>query len=218
MCSLMTSGWRVRCTCRTKPLSGRACRRDREPHAVLVLVRDSGRCLVFGSYQRMPMSPVSKTSRSLSPTRSKIAWKSSSAAMPSWMLLMTASSALRCSVSFSSRCVSSKRRAFSSATLMRVAERGQQAARPDSPNACSRSCCPQLITPRARRRARIGTKMNELSCDRCRRRWWSRVPPSAVHLLGGVQHDGLPRPQNCPQRSRFGRPRRRMKALAVIDR
>ncbi len=36
--------------------------------------------------------------------------------MPCWMLLITASSALRCSVSFSSRCVSSKRRAFSSAT------------------------------------------------------------------------------------------------------
>ena len=33
------------------------------------------------------------TSRSLSPTRSTIAWKSSSAAMPCWMLLMTASSA-----------------------------------------------------------------------------------------------------------------------------
>ena len=38
--------------------------------------------------------------------------------MPCWMLLITASSALRCSVSFSRRCVSSNRRAFSSATPM----------------------------------------------------------------------------------------------------
>ncbi len=50
-----------------------------------------------------------------------MAWKSSSAAMPSWMLLITANSAARCSVSFSSRCVSSKSRAFSSATLMLLA-------------------------------------------------------------------------------------------------
>ena len=34
------------------------------------------------SYQRMPMSPCWNTSRSLSPTRSTIAWKLSSAAMP----------------------------------------------------------------------------------------------------------------------------------------
>ena len=64
---------------------------------------------------------VLNTSRSLSPTRSTMAWKSSLAAMPCWMLLMTASSALRCSVSFSRRCVSSNRRAFSSATPMLAA-------------------------------------------------------------------------------------------------
>src|SRR5437762_2452087 len=40
----------------------------------------------------------------------------SSAASAACTLLMIASSALRCSVSFSSRCVSSKSRAFSSAT------------------------------------------------------------------------------------------------------
>ena len=51
----------------------------------------------------------------------RCAWKSSSAAMPCWMLLITASSALRCSVSFSRRCVSSNRRAFSSATPMLAA-------------------------------------------------------------------------------------------------
>ena len=54
-------------------------------------------------------------------------WKLSSAAMPCWMLLITASSALRCSVSFSSRCVSSNRRAFSSATLMLRGDRLEQA-------------------------------------------------------------------------------------------
>ena len=88
--------------------------------AVLVFVEVVIR-LVAGSYQRMPMSPVLNTSRSLSPTRSTMAWKSSSAAMPCWMLLITASSAARCSVSLSRRCVSSKRRAFSSATPMLAA-------------------------------------------------------------------------------------------------
>ena len=47
--------------------------------------------------------------------------------MPCWMLLMTASSAARCSVSFSRRCVSSNRRAFSSATPMLAATVEQQA-------------------------------------------------------------------------------------------
>ena len=42
-------------------------------------------------------SPNRSTSRSLSPTRSMMAWKPSSAAMPCWMLLMTASSLVRCS-------------------------------------------------------------------------------------------------------------------------
>ena len=50
-----------------------------------------------------------------------IAWNESSPAMPCWMLLITASSAARCSVSLSSRCVSSNRRAFSSATPMLAA-------------------------------------------------------------------------------------------------
>ena len=84
------------------------------------------------------MSPVSNTSRSLSPTRSMIAWKSSSAARPCWMLLMTASSAVRCSVSLSRRCVSSKRRAFSSATPM-LAASVSSSRTSDSPNAFSRS-------------------------------------------------------------------------------
>ena len=41
------------------------------------------------SAQWMPRSPVANTSRSLSPTRSTMAWKSSSAAMPCWMPLIT---------------------------------------------------------------------------------------------------------------------------------
>jgi hypothetical protein len=47
----------------------------------------------------MPMSPLRKTSRSLSPTRSTIAWKSRLAEMPCWMLLMMASSFARCVIS-----------------------------------------------------------------------------------------------------------------------
>ena len=42
------------------------------------------------------MSPVLKTSRSLSPTRSTMPWKSRLAEMPCWMLLMIASSFARC--------------------------------------------------------------------------------------------------------------------------
>ncbi len=76
---------------------------------------------VSWSYQRMPIVSMRSTSRSLSPTSSTIAWNDSDPAIPCWMLLMTASSALRCSVSFSSRCVSSNRRAFSSATPMLAA-------------------------------------------------------------------------------------------------
>ena len=64
------------------------------------------------------------TSRSLSPTRSTIAWKSSSAAMPCWMLLITASSAARCSLSFSSAGLV-EQRAFSSAMPMRGDRREQ---------------------------------------------------------------------------------------------
>src|SRR5436190_8859917 len=44
----------------------------------------------------MPRSGVLKTLRSLSPTRSTIAWKSSLVAKPCWIELMIASSALRC--------------------------------------------------------------------------------------------------------------------------
>ncbi len=58
------------------------------------------------------MSPVANTSRSLSPTMSTMAWKSSAEPTACWMLLITASSALRCSVSFSRRVVSLNRCTF----------------------------------------------------------------------------------------------------------
>ena len=44
------------------------------------------------------MSPVANTSRSLSPTTSTIAWKSSAAPTACWMPLISASSALRARV------------------------------------------------------------------------------------------------------------------------
>ena len=101
---------------------------------VIEIVNEIGLCLV--------------TSRSLSPTRSMIAWKSSSAAIPSWMLLITANSAARCSLCLNSRCVSSKRRAFSSATLIELA-RVCSNRTSESLNACSRVTSPMLMTPRA---------------------------------------------------------------------
>ena len=48
------------------------------------------------------------------------------AGQPCWMLLMTASSAARCSVSFSRRCVSSKRRAFSQRDAHAGGDGGEQ--------------------------------------------------------------------------------------------
>ena len=82
---------------RRRPTSGCRCRRWRTPRAAC---RRRGR-----------RSPGSRARR----------------AIPCWMLLITASSALRCSVSFSSRCVSSNSRAFSSAMPM-VAPIGRQRA------------------------------------------------------------------------------------------
>ena len=67
-----------------------------------------------------------------------MAWKESSPAMPCWMLLITAISAARCSVSFSRRCVSSNRRAFSSATPMLEATVVSKRISA-SPYACSRT-------------------------------------------------------------------------------
>jgi hypothetical protein len=103
----------------------------------------------------MPISLLN-TSRSLSPTRSTIPWNSSFEAMPCWMLLITASSALRCAVSFSSRCVSAKLRALSSATPMleaTVVSRRSSA----SPKAFSRSWSSSWIVPSTRSLPTIGT-------------------------------------------------------------
>ncbi len=63
---------------------------------------------VLSSHQAMFTLPVRKTSRSLSPTRSTIAFRSSSAEIPCWIALMTANSALRCAFSFFSRWFSAR--------------------------------------------------------------------------------------------------------------
>ena len=121
-----------------------------------------------------------KTSRSLSPTRSTIAWKSSTAAMPCWMLLITASSALRCSVSFSSRCVSSNRRAFSSATPMLAAT--SAAAGPPLRRTHSRARSFRVRSASARSPLIIGTNRS-ICCDRCPVSWSAcrvALPPAVV--------------------------------------
>ena len=105
----------------------------------------TGKCSrsASSSHQRMLMSPVSNTSRSLSPTRSTMAWKSSFAAMPCWMLLISASSPARCSSSpvrsatFCSRLRA--QRALSSATaawLASMARRSRSLSwkRPNAPS------------------------------------------------------------------------------------
>ena len=56
----------------------------RKSLAVLVRIQMWSR-LACSSYQLMPRSAVANTSRNLSPTRSTIAWKSSSAASPCWI-------------------------------------------------------------------------------------------------------------------------------------
>jgi len=84
-------------------------------------------------------------------------WKSSDLAIPCWMLLMTASSALRCSVSFNSRCVSSNSRALSSATPM-LAATVLSSLISDAPNAFSRSKFSMSIVPSTRSLPRIGTR------------------------------------------------------------
>ncbi len=65
---------------------------------------------VSWSYQRMPMVSRRSTSRSLLPTSSTMPLNESEPAIPCWMLLITASSALRCRSA-------SKLRAFCSARL-----------------------------------------------------------------------------------------------------
>ena len=126
-CELITTVSRARSALRDRAIGLDRDRRRVDAACRARTRRRSGRRRRLRRSQRMPMSPVANTSRSLSPTRSTIAWKSSSAAIPCWMLLITASSALRCSVSFSSRCVSSNRRAFSSATPMLAATVREQA-------------------------------------------------------------------------------------------
>ena len=84
---------------------------------------------------------------------------------PCWMLLMIASSAARCSVSLSSRCVSSNRRAFSSATLMLAASVSSRRTSA-SLKACSRSQVLQLRSGRARCAAHAHAARTELRLRR----------------------------------------------------
>ncbi len=80
------------------------------------------------------------------------------------MLLITASSALRCSVSFSRRCVSSKRRAFSSATPIDAATVCSRRSS-DSPNAYSRSWFSRITPPSTRSLPMIGTNAMDLAAS-----------------------------------------------------
>ncbi len=137
------------------------------------------------------MSLVPKISRILSPTRSTIAWKSSWAASPSCTLLMIASSAARCSLSLNRRCVSSKRRAFSSATPM-LAATVLSSRTSASPKAFSRSIVLQQRSCRARGRCR-GSE---------------RSPTIALWSVPGTYRDA----QGLPARRRFV-----MTRLAVLD-
>ena len=129
---------------------------------------------VAWSYQRMPMVSMRSTSRSLSPTSSTMAWNDSEPAIPCWMLLITASSALRRSVSLSRRCVSANRRAFSSATPMLAATVVSRRTS-GSPKAPSRSWFSTTSAPTARVLPRIGRPMHE--------RHWS-VPCTRVNPIG----------------------------------
>ena len=136
--------------------------------------------------------------------------KSSDPAMPCWMLLMTASSALRCSVSLSRRCVSSKRRALCSATpiddAIVVSRRTS-----DSPNAYSRSWFSMVMRAHApvadddrdhRHRQRL---VGAGHGDRSRRR--SSPPPCSRR--SGVRRAQMRRPDARPNRStRSGMSRR----------
>ncbi len=89
-----------------------------------------------------------------------MAWKLSSFAIPCWMLLITASSDERRSVSFSRRCVSSKSRAFSSATPM-LAATVDSSRTSASPKAFSRSMFSTDMNPSRRSPAKIGTATPE---------------------------------------------------------
>ena len=105
---------------------------------------------------RSAMSSRARTARSLSPTRSMIAWNSSSAEMPCWIELITSNSPARCSVSRSSRSVSSNSNALSSATptLEAIVDSSRTSA---SPNAFSWSRSSRSMLPITVSRATIGT-------------------------------------------------------------
>ena len=109
---------------------------------------------------RMPSIERGNTSRSLSPTTSYTPWRSSRRASAGWTALMIASSAARCSVSLSRRCVSSNSRAFSSATPMLAATVDSRRTSA-SPKASSRSWFSTMTVPRKRSPENIGTKTDD---------------------------------------------------------
>ena len=113
--SLIISDRPVSRTCFRNPISSIGSSGNRTPRSIVY-----GKWKSPASRSKTPMSTtwVSKISWILSPTRSYIACMSSSAASPSWTLLMIASSAARWSVSVRRRFVSSNSRAFSRATPM----------------------------------------------------------------------------------------------------
>ena len=145
--SLTTIVVLVSTACLRKPMSSIGSSGKRTPRSIVY-----GKRISPASRSRMPMSTTcaSKISCRRSPTRSYIACASSFSASPRWTALISASSALRWRVS-------SKRRAFSSATL-RLPARVVSNRTSLSPNAPSRSRFCNEITPVARPPTTSGAK------------------------------------------------------------
>ena len=154
--SLIISDRPVSMTCRRNPMSSIGWSGNRTPRSIVY-----GKWTSFVSGSKTPMSTtcVSKMAWILSPTRSYIACMSSSAARPSWTLLMIASSAARWSVSVRRRFVSSNSRAFSSATPMLAA------SVLSSRSSASLKACAWMLsrptTPTTRSPALIGTPSHD---------------------------------------------------------
>ena len=136
----------------------------------------------------MLTSPVLNTSRSLSPTRSMIAWKSSFAAMPCWMLLMTASSAfallgfLEQALRLGEQLARSRARCPCRRAMV-VSRRIS-----DSPNASARSKLSIWMVPSARSEPTIGMIAAESELSRAGHDGWScrRVMTWGLRVFSAV--------------------------------
>ena len=137
--SLMTSVWRVSMTCAAKPVVASGVGVDREPLAVLVCSTGSATRFVFAVVEADRHVLRVEDLADLVADEVEDGLEVELGREPSCTLLMIASSAARCSVSLNSRCVSSNRRAFSSATPMLRGDGAAAGALRDSPKACSRS-------------------------------------------------------------------------------